>query len=182
MLRLLLGSLVAAAATFIMGFVFYATPVSERGYKTASPQAQAAVQAAINTLPETGTYFIPYGETPEATARARAGPTALVQVNREGAEPMDPMTFIGGFLHMALSMFVLGLFLWLLRGALPTFFSRIMPVIFIAGVAAIWTRLGQPIWFHTDWPNAAYLAVVDFLSLAVGGLIMALFIPKPARR
>lgn len=86
-----------------------------------------------------------------------------------------------GFVHTTVSMLLLGLFLWVLRNALPTFASRVMPLLFLAAVAAVWTRLGEPIWWRTDWANALYSAATDFVSLAVGGLIMALFVPRARR-
>ncbi len=181
MIRLLIGSLVAAAATFMLGFVFFATPVAEFGYKTASPESQKVVQDALRTMGETGTYYVPYGTTAEAVAMHEAGPTAIVKVNMRGGPPSDPVVLGQGFLHMAISMLVLGLFLWVLRAALPTFASRVLPVLFLAAVAAIWARLGEPIWWRTDWANAVYTAGTDFASLAVGGLIMALFVPRPRR-
>lgn len=181
MIRLLIGSLVAAVATFLLGFVFFATPVSELGYKTASIESQKAVQDALRTLGETGTYYVPDGETPGAVALHEAGPTAIVKVNMQGSPSSDPAVLARGFAHMAFSMLVLGLFLWVLRNALPTFASRVMPVLFLAAVAAIWTRLGEPIWWRTDWANALYSAGTDFASLAVGGLIMALFVPRSRR-
>lgn len=182
MLRLIIGSLVAAAVTFLMGWGFFATPMQEMGYAKTSPAVEEQLRAALAALPETGTYFIPDAASPDAARRMEEGPVALVKVNQGGARMMDPVVFGGGYLHMALSFLLLGIVLWVLRRPLPTFTSRVLPVILIAALAAFWTRIGEPIWFHTDWTNALYLAGADFLSLAVGGLIMALFVPRPMVR
>ncbi|MBS3960555.1 MAG: hypothetical protein KGZ61_01780 [Sandarakinorhabdus sp.] len=181
MIRLFIGSLVAAAATFMLGFVFFATPVSELGYKTATIESQKVVQDALRTLGETGTFYLPDGKTPEAVLMHETGPTAVVKVNMQGSAPSDVAVLVRGFVHMTVSMLLLGLFLWVLRNALPTFASRVMPLLFLAAVAAVWTRLGEPIWWRTDWANAFYSAATDFVSLAVGGLIMALFVPRARR-
>lgn len=182
MLRVLIGSLVAAVVTMVLGWVFFGSPLMNQGYRIASATAQSEVLAAVKSLPESGTYIIPYGDTPEAAAAAQDG-MAVVQVNREGvARQMDPMTFVRGYVHMAISFLLFGFFLYMLRGSLPSFGARLLPVLLLAGVAVVWTRLGQPIWFHTDWRNAIYLAVTDFLSLAAGGLIVSAFIPRPHRR
>ncbi len=182
MIRILIGSLIAAAATFLVGLLMFATPMSDMGFKVASHAVQVQVQEALRALPESGTYFIPYGETPEAQALHEAGPTAVIQVNQSGAKIFEPMTMVKGYVHMVIAMLLLGIFLWMLRGALPTFASRVMPLLFLAVLAAFWTRLGEPIWWRTDWANAIYSAASDVISLAVGGLIMAAFIPKAVRR
>lgn len=182
MIRIIVGSLLAATATFLMGWLFFATPIASQGYRTASPDVVASVHDALKALPESGTYTIPYGMTATDAAMAREG-TAIVQINREGVDRMlDPQVFGLGFLHMLLSFLLIGLFLWTLRSALPTPVSRITPVLMLAAIAVVWTRLGQPIWFHTDWRNAIYLALTDFLSLAVGGVILAFFIPRARTR
>lgn len=181
MFRILIGSLVAAAATMLLGWVFFGSPLMTQGYRTAPAAAEAQVLEALKTLPETGTYIMPSGETPEAMAKAHEG-VAVVQVNKEGADAMSLTTFVTGFLHMAISFLLIGFFLLMLRGPLPSFASRVVPVLLLAAIAVVWTRLGQPIWFHTDWRNALYLAVTDFLSLAVGGLIVSAFVPRLSRR
>lgn len=182
MLRVLIGSLVAAAATMLLGWVFFGSPMMTQGYRSAPAAIELQVLEELDTLPETGTYVLPSGVSPEAQAQAQQG-VALVQVNKEGiGQIMSPKVFLQGFIHMAVSFLLMGLFLLMLRGALPTFLSRVFPVLMLAAIAVVWTRLGQPIWFHTDWRNALYLAVTDFLSLAIGGFIVSAFLPRPTRR
>ena len=182
MLRILIGSLVAAVVTMVLGWVFFGSPVMNQGYRTAPAATQTAVLEALKTLPESGTYILPSGESTEAQAEAQGG-VAVVQMNKEGIERMmDPMIFLKGFIHMAISFLLIGFFLLMLRGPLPSFASRVVPVLLLAAIAVVWTRLGQPIWFHTDWRNALYLAITDFLSLAAGGLIVSAFIPRLNRR
>ena len=73
MFRILIGSLVAAAVTMLLGWVFFGSPLMTQGYRTAPAAAEAQVLEALKTLPETGTYIMPSGETPEAMAKAHEG-------------------------------------------------------------------------------------------------------------
>jgi hypothetical protein len=180
MQRLVIGSLVAAVVMFILGFIFYATPLMNMGFATATPEQQATVQAALKGLP-TGTYSIPGGETPEAMAAYAAGPVAMVKVNSGGFAMFDPVVFVEGYLHMAVAAFFLGLVLWTIRDRVTDFGSRFSVVMWLS-LAMVWfTRLGEPIWYHTDWRNALYVAATEWISFVVAGYILARwFVPAGA--
>ena len=84
--RLVIGSVVAAVAMFILGFIFYATPLMKLGQADAPVATQLAVQEALKMLPKSGTYFIPFSATDASIMAAHeAGPTAVVKVNMTGA-------------------------------------------------------------------------------------------------
>lgn len=181
--RLVIGSVVAAVAMFILGFIFYATPLMKLGHQADAPVAtQLAVQEALKMLPKSGTYFIPFSETDASIMAAHeAGPTAVVKVNMTGATQMNPMTFAFGWLHMAISAFLLGLLLMAVKDRVTDFNGRMQLLFWAALTMAVFTRLGEPIWYRSDWANAFYVGFADFVSLMVAGFILARwFMPKSA--
>ena len=179
--RLIIGSLLGAVFMFLLGYLAYGTPLMETGYKSASVEQQLAVQSALKGLP-TGTYTIPDGHSPEGMAAYNAGPIATVQVNSSGFAAYDPMVFLSGFIHMAVAAFILGLVLWSVRDRVADIGTRMQLVIWTSLVAVLFTRFGEPIWFHTDWPNALYVAAVEFVSLVGAGYILARwFVPAMPR-
>jgi hypothetical protein len=176
--RLLIGSLVAAVAMFLIGFAFYGTPLFSNAYKTAPFETQLSVQQALKALPASGTYFIPMGEDEAAMAAHRAGPTAMLRVNLKGSEMMDPMVMVKGFVHMAICAFLLGLLLLRVAPRIWNFGERMAIVVLASLAVVIFSRLGEPIWFGADWPFTLYVAVADLISLIVAGFILARFLPK----
>lgn len=177
--RLLISSLVAAVAMFLIGFVFYGTPLFSNVYKTAPFETQVAVQDALKALPASGTYFIPTGEDEAAMAAHRAGPTAMLRVNLNGSEMMDPMVMVKGLVHMAVSAFLLGLLLLRVAPKIWNFSERMAVVLLASLAVVVFSRLGEPVWFGADWPYTLYVAVADLISLTVAGFILAKwFLPK----
>src|SRR5688572_5485871 len=60
MVRVILGSAVAAIAMFIIGFIFFATPLQGLSVARIDDAQAAAVQRALAVnLPRTGTYQVP---------------------------------------------------------------------------------------------------------------------------
>nr|ART36137.1 B293 [uncultured bacterium] len=177
--RLLVGSLVAAAAMFVIGFLFYGTPMFSAAYRTAPLETQMTVQEALKALPASGTYFIPMGEDEAAMAAHRAGPTAMIRVSLQGSEMMDPMVMVKGFIHMAVSAFLLGLLLYRVAPKIWDFGGRMAVVVLASLAVVVFARLGEPIWFGADWPFTLYVAVTDVISLVVAGFILAKwFLPR----
>lgn len=171
MLRLLVGTLPAAAVMFLLGFVFYGTPLQMLGWTKAPLATQLAVQQALKALPESGTYVIPSGDTPGATTAYGNGPVAQIQYNSGGFAMVDPKVFAGGFVQMAVSVFLLGCIL--LTTAATSFGARVRLVSGVAATAVVYLHLAGPVWYHTDWRNAVYTAVADFIVLTAGGMVLA---------
>ena len=115
MLRVLIGSLLAAVVMFLIGFMAYGTPLMRLGYATATPAVQLEVQAAMKALPGTGTYVIPAGESPETTSAFANGPIAVIGYNAGGFAMVDPSVMLTGFIHMALTCLLIGVVLYGVR-------------------------------------------------------------------
>lgn len=179
MFRVLIGSILAAVAMFLIGFIAYGTPLMKLGYTTAAPAVQLDVQTALKALPGTGTYIIPAGETSETTTAFANGPVAVIGYNAGGFAMVDPQVMVAGLIHMLVTCLIIGGLLYAVRRRITDDGERLQLVLGIAAIGAIFINLASPIWFHTDWRNALYLGGVNFISLAVAGVILAKwFVPK----
>jgi hypothetical protein len=99
--RALIGAVAAAVAMFIVGFIFFATPINGIGMKSLpDPQAAAVQNALAQNLPETATYAVPSDATAGQTTLYGRGPIATIHYNTSGFAIGDPATMIGGFIHM----------------------------------------------------------------------------------
>lgn len=181
MQKLVIGSVVAAVIMFILGFVFFGSPLFQFAHAEAPIETQTAVQSALKALPGDGTYFIPLGDTPEAMAAHEAGPTAVVKYNSSGAPMMDPAVFVAGFGHMIVSALILGLVLWAVRDRVTDLGTRMRVILWLSLAMVVYTRLGEPIWYRTDWQNAIYVAIAEFISFVAAGYVLARwFVPAGA--
>ncbi|HEV2748710.1 MAG TPA: hypothetical protein VGW34_15620 [Allosphingosinicella sp.] len=181
--RALIGAVAAAVAMFIIGFIFFATPLYKIGARTADDAQAAAVQQSLAAnLPRTGTYFIPSADTPEQAGMYSRGPVATVHYNSSGFSHSDPGVMIGGFIHMLIVALLIAVGLYTLSRYLPSFAERAKLLILGVLGATIFMRLGEPIWYHHDWAHAIYLLVADSVSLIVAGLIILKLLPERLSR
>src|SRR3546814_5566558 len=102
--RFIIGCVAATAVMFILGLIFYATPLQMLGYAAASDAAGASVQNALAAnLPRTGTYMVPMTNSAEGTVLYGRGPVATIHYNMSGFAVADPRVVAGGFVHMLVS-------------------------------------------------------------------------------
>jgi hypothetical protein len=179
MVRAIIGALLGAIAMFIIGFIFFATPL----YKLAAAnlddnQAAAVQQVLAANLVHTGTYFVPEPGTRAQAEMYSRGPVATVHYNMRGFSPADPGVLAEGFIHMLIVALLSALALYWLSRRITAFDEQIK----IAGVAiiaaAVFMRLGEPIWYHHDWPWAIYNLISDSISLGAAALIILKMLPK----
>jgi len=181
MIRALTGALLGAVAMFIIGFILFATPLYKIATANLDDQQAAAVQQVMAAnLPRTGTYLVPEPDTRAQAEMYSRGPVATVHYNMRGFAPSDPGVLVAGFVHM-LIVSLLGTY------ALYLLSARITPLaeqVKIAGTAivaaAIFMRLGEPIWYHYDWTRAIYLFIADVISLGVAALIILKLLARQA--
>lgn len=174
--RLVVGSLLAAAALFVWGFLFWATPLSAP-LTAHTGETTALAEALTAALPGSGVYYLPDPSAGEEVflEAHRAGPIATIYYRQEGAEAMAPGVFLLGYLHMALSALLIGLLLRAAAPALPGYGRRVAFVV-VAGVAAnVWAHLGQPIWFFHPWGHPLGTAVYGIVAWGLAGLVLARF-------
>lgn len=176
--RALVGAVAAAVAMFIIGFIFFATPLYKLGSSTVDNAQAAAVQQSLAAnLPKTGTYFVPGGDTPEQTVMYGRGPVATIHYNTSGFSSADPGVMLGGFVHMLVVALLMAAALGTVSRYVPRFGDRVRLLVLSVLAAIIFTRLGEPIWYHYDWGHAIYLLIAESLSLIVAGLIILKLLP-----
>lgn len=176
---MLLGSLLAAVAMFVWGFVFWTTPLGKAAMSH-GVDADRAQEALRGLFPEDGAYFVPdmaEGESQESwLERHRRGPLAMVFVHRAGANPMEPMTFVNGFLHMLITCVLIAWLLGKALPALPTYGARLGFVLLAGFAAAFWGHAADPIWFYNPWRFHLLAMVYDLGAWGLAGLILARFV------
>ena len=166
MVRTILGGLLGGFALYIIGFIFWGTPLGalafHRAPSGASANLQAAMAQALNAT-GTGVYVVPDPATAQGTVLFGKGPIATIFYNSGGYPVTDGSALIGGFV-LAL---VVGVIVALaLRFTAADFGSR-------ARVAVLWPHVGQAVFNHAPWGYILYLALSDFVGLAAAGLIAA---------
>lgn len=178
--KVLLGAIVAAVAMFIMGFIFFATPLASLGHGDLANAQAAEVQSTLaRNLPETGTYLVPSDGTPEQTVMYGQGPIATIHYNTDGFASFDPGAMLAGFILYAVVAFFIAGALWAVERQVRDFGSRAKVVVALAFAAAAYIHLRMPIFYHHDWSHAVYFFIADAVTLAAGGLIIARwFLPR----
>jgi hypothetical protein len=182
MIKLAIGSFVAAIAMFVTGFIFFATPIGQIAFSGANETQSAAVQAALAAnLPQTGTYMVPDPSTQSGTTLYGQGPVATVHYNSKGFSLSD-MSGIGyGFVQELIVCILLAAALSTLDRRIPDFVSRARIVVLFSIAASALSNLGNPIWWHHDWAYWTYNFVAEAVMLSVAGLVIARwFLPVAA--
>jgi len=181
MARALIGAVAAAIAMFILGFVFYATPLMKLGSGTLDNVRAAAVQQALQAnIPATGTYYVPSADTPEQTVMYGTGPIATIHYNSRGFSVASPSVMIGGFIHMLMVTLLMAAGLFTLSRYVTSFGDQVRLLVLGTIGAAAFMRLGEPIWYQHDWSHAIYVFVAESISLIVAGLIILKLLPRRA--
>ena len=177
--RVIIGSIVATFAMFIIGFLFFATPLAKLGTASLDDTQAAAVQQAVAAnLPRTGTYQIPGTDTQSQTNMYSRGPIATVHYNIRGFAATDTGSLVMGFVLNFLTALLIGAALIGIDRRVPDFGSRARVAVIIAVAAAAYTHLGEPIYWHHDWGHFIYLFIADGVALAAAGIIVAWFLPR----
>lgn len=173
MVRTVIGGLLGGLAMYLVGFLFWGTPLSAIAFHRASEQGSANLQTAMAqalTPTGTGVYAIPDPATAQGTILYGKGPVAMVYYNSSGFPVTDSAALIGGLI-LAL---VVGILIALaLRFVAAGFSDRARISIIFSLAAALWLHIGQAVFNHAPWGYMLYLAFSDFLAMAVAGLIAA---------
>lgn len=181
--RIVIGAAVAAVAMFVIGFLFFATPLAGIASGDLDNAQAAEVQRTLAAnLPSTGTYFVPNADTAEQTVMYAQGPIATIHYNTEGFPALDMGAMLLGLVLNFLVALLIGAALIGIDRRVPDFGSRARTVAIIAVAASAFVHLGQPIYYHHGWSYFIYLFIADAAALAVAGLIIARwFLPRQVR-
>ena len=185
MTKLTLGTLVATLAMFVWGAAFWMSPLPYSVLGKTADDA-AAGQALLDHFPVDATYVIPgmYNEADKLTALHRAGPLAMVHLQRGGGEVMAPSVLVVGFLQELVTVLLIATLLTLASSSLPTYVARVRFVTLAGIAAAVFADLGAPIWWRHPWPFHLVSAIYTVTAWFVAGLVLAAFLrpaaPRPA--
>ena len=173
MVKTLLGGLIGGVAMYLVGFLFWGTPLSALAFHRAEAAAGSNLQAAMAqalTPSGTGVYVIPDPSTAQGTILYGKGPVATVFYNSIGFPVTDAGALVGGLI-LALAVGVL--IALMLRFAGGDLGGRVRVTIFFALAAVLWLHIGQAVFNHAPWGYILYLTFSDFVALVAAGLIAA---------
>jgi hypothetical protein len=178
MQKMIIGCGVAAAVMFVLGFVFFATPLGMTAYARADYETLARIQAAMADLPASGTYAVPDPATAGGILAYQRGPIGVLHVVKSGFPVFDPPVLVKGLLHYFVSVLLIGLALLATAEKLDLRARRSM----IAGVVVgtnVFSLLADPVWYRLDWTYPLYVFVANTIILMAGAMIVARwFIPR----
>jgi hypothetical protein len=184
MIRTVIGGLVAGVILFLVGFIFWATPLGEFAYKNA-PDAQGAdLQLALaRNLTETGTgaYVIPNHNSAEGAANYARGPVAIVHYNTAGFSPDDMSMILPGFLLALGSGLLMAFGLAAVGGGGRSFAGTATLVVLYSTGFTVWTYLAHPVFNHFGWGYWVYAFIAQTTGLILAGLVLARWFLPPAR-
>ena len=179
--RALVGSVAAAVALFILGFIFFGSGLQNLAIGDVDDAQAATIQQALAAnLPGTGTFSVPDDSTAEQTVMYGQGPIATIHYNSRGFAIGDAGSMIGGFLHTFVVGLLMAAGLLTLSRYVASWGERVRLLLLGAIGAAVFIHLRGPIWFHHDWTYAIYALIADVVSLTVAGLIILKLLPREA--
>ena len=185
MVRILIGSLVGGLAQWIVGAVFWGTPLARIAFHVADDTANAGVQQALAqylTPTGTGTYYVPWPDTQQGTILHGHGPVALIHFNMSGFPLVSSTALIEGLILSIVSILLIGLALHAVGDRVQDFASRTRLVVLFAVAATLYFTIGQPVFnYYMPWGYFLYLGLSQLLGLVAGGMVLVRwFMPKPA--
>jgi hypothetical protein len=180
MVRTAIGGLVGGLVLFVMGFIFWATPLGEIPFTKAGEAQNAAVQQALaQNLTETGTgaYIIPAHSSAQGAILYGRGPIATVHFNTRGFSPDDMSMIVPGLIIALVSGLLLAFGLGAVGGGRR--FGELARLVVCASLAfTVWEYLGSPIFNHYGWGYWIYAFVAEAAAWIAAGLTIAWFLPR----
>ena len=181
MVRTVIGGLVGGIILFVVGFIFWATPLGEIPYSKADEAQNAAVQSALaQNLSQSGTgaYIIPAHNSAAGAVLYARGPIATVHFNTKGYSPDDMSMLLPGFITAVVAGLLIAFGLAAVGAGGRSFASVAQLVVCFSLGFTVWEFLGSPIFNHFGWGYWIYAFVAESVSLILAGLVIARwFIP-----
>ena len=184
MARTFIGGLVAGIILFVVGFIFWATPLGEIPYSRATEAQNAAVQTALaqnltKTDPKTGevsgtgTYVIPEHTSAQGAVLYGKGPIATVHYNVKGFSPDDMSMILPGFVMAVASGLLIAFALAAVGSGGRSFGSLARLIVPFSIGVTLWTILAQPVFNHFGWGYWIYSFIAETTGIVVAALVVA---------
>lgn len=182
MAKTLIGGVCAGVALYLIGFIFWGTPLSQLAFKRLEqPQSAALQQALAETLTATGTgtYSIPATGTAAGDILFARGPVAMVHFNTSGFAVVDGGALGSGLILAIVTGLILALAMGTVGSRIHDFAGRASIAVLFALAITLYIDIGQPIFNHFGMGYWIYLFISDFIGLSAAGLIIARwFLPR----
>lgn len=182
MVRTFLGGLVGGVILFVMGYIFWATPLGEIPYSHTGDAQNAAVQLSLaQNLSQAGTgaYIIPAPGTRVGANLYTQGPIATVFFNTAGFSPEDMSMLLPGFIAAVIAGLFMAFGLAAVGGGGREFAGTARLVVLFSLGFCVWEYLATPIFNHFGWTYWIYSFVAEAVSLILAGLVIARwFLPR----
>jgi hypothetical protein len=175
-----LAVFLASLAIFVWGAIFWMNPLPNRMFGETGDD-EALQEVMRENIDESGLYMVPSShlEKAEMERLYAKGPIAMILYRSEGMTGMSMSSLISSALHDLFSVLFLALLMYMVRGSLATYGSRVL----FAGLAgfgmAFFSNLTNAIWFMHPLPWALTGLVYDVTIWIVAGLVLGAYI-KPA--
>ena len=176
MIRTVIGGLVGGVIIFVMGFIFWASPLGAIPFSHSSDPQAAAVQTALaqNLTPHgSGTYLIPDPRTREGANLYTKGPVATVSYNTAGFSPEDMSALLPGFILAVVAGMLIAFGLASVGGGGRSFAGLARLVVLFTLGFTVWECLTNPIFMHADWRFWIYSFFAESVSFILAGLVIA---------
>lgn len=188
--RVLLGAVLSALALMLWGFVFWVVLSAPGGEVRAVPDELAVTEFLYRALPQSGTYVFPTRPQPDNgrdevrvleayRQRQIAGPVGLLHINRGGADPLSPRTYVRGFAQAFAATLLAAVLMLAAMPVLETFVQRAAFVFGLGLFAAVAVRLYEPIWWHLPWGHFVHSAAYHVAGWLIAGIVLAAIVRPP---
>jgi len=181
--KMILAVVLATLAIFVWGAAFWMNPLPNRLFMETG--ADEALQDLMREkMPESGIYMLPSShlDKAEMTRLCSRGPLAMIFYHSDGMTGMSLSSLVTSALHDLFSVIFLALLMYMVRGSLATYRSRVL----FAGLAgfamAFFSDLTGAIWFFHPWGWALTVLLYDVTIWIVAGLVLAAYIRPAAER
>lgn len=175
--KLILGILLATLAIFVWGAAFWMNPLPNRLFRDTG--ADEAIQDLMKeNMAEDGMYMLPSSHVEKAEMKRlySRGPIAIIFYHREGMAEMNWASMAYSGIHNLLSVIFLALLMFMVRGSIPTYGSKIL----FAGLAglgmAFFSNLTNSIWFFYPLAYTLTGLLYDVTIWIVAALVLGKFI------
>jgi len=182
MVRTIIGGLVGGVILFVVGFIFWATPLGEIPFNHAGDAQGAAIQLALNqNLSRTGTgaYVIPNPTSAQGAVGYGQGPIATVYFNTMGYSRDDMSMILPGLVMALIAGLLMAFGLAAVGGGGRSFGGTARLVVLLSLGFTVWEFLATPIFNHFGWRYWIYAFTAESVSLILAGLVIARwFLPR----
>lgn len=182
MLRSAIGGLVGGLALYLVGFIFWGTPLVNLAYSNVEDGRSAAIQAVLAqylTETGTGTYAVPWPGSDQGTILYGRGPIATIHFVTQGFPVVDTTALLWGLMLALLTGLLIAAALAAIAERVTQFADRVRLAVLFALAAALYIHIGQPLLNHYGWGYFIYAFVADFAGLSAAGIVVARwFLPR----